>query len=1547
MICFVIFCTIFAGASFGAQTIKLGDSPSGAVLLMQDQTGMSMRMDIESIELQQLTTPDGEFTALAIPGFVRSNEIGEPNLPTLNRIIAIPFGCELQAEVLDYESDEISLEDYGMTAPIIPVQPSISKSQNPADVPFQYKREIYERSGYYALPLAKTSDVGVMRALHLGMISVAPVQYDPLRNMIRVYKSVTLKISYLHPDQVKTERMRRDYYSPFFEPVYARLFNYQPIPSILLDDLTRYPVKYAIVADRMFETQLQQFIQWKTKKGFNVITAYTDEIGHSNTEIRGYLQDLYDNGNEEDPAPSFVLLVGDDQQIQAFQCAGHISDLNFCEYTNDHIPEVYYGRFSAQNPSQLQPQIDKTLEYEQYLMPDPSFLDRVTLIAGVDPTFGPTHGNGQINYGTNEYFNEDHGLFANVWLYPRSNEPGAAGEIIQTVDDGLSFINYTAHGSHNGWANPAFETGDISGLSNAHMYPLAVGNCCLTNTFGDDYSTPCAGEVWLQSADKGAVGYIGGSNNTYWDEDYWWGVGFKAVVPGGPPYDPNHIGAYDGMFHDHGEPLEQHYVTNDAVLFCGNMAVQESNSSMKNYYWEIYHLMGDPSIMTYIGVPSANAVDHPETIVLGQSSITIYADPYSYAGLSMEGVLYGSVFVDESGSAELEFTPFDVPGMADLVVTGQNREPYMDVIPVIAPSGPYVVFDSCTVNDINGNNNGLIDFGESILLGVRLVNVGPDPAPDVIAVLTSVDPYVTMTDTLASFGDIEGDFGESEIPNAYSFDVSVNAPDGHVIPFELNIISGQDSWTSQFSLTVHSPELEFVDVIVDDQSGGNGNGIFEAGETAELTVSLCNEGSCMAGSVAGTIVTTDEYVTVDDGEGTFGDIEPSGGTGNNSQDVFVITASDDLPQGHAVMFDLALTADGGFAQDIQFEVRAIESFEYNDGGWAGDGEWEWGEPLSGPGSAYDGSKVWATNLAGEYSDDADDTLRTCFYTVESRSASFSFYHWYSFEDGYDGGNVSISTDGGYIWSLLTPQRGYDDTYIDGLDGEPGFTGSSAGWMEETFDIGAFEGMIVILSFRFGTDGSVTDAGWYVDAISATGVRSLRGAPYLSFTPRTYNVELEQGQVSDQNLVVSNAGQGILAYALTPVTVGRRLRIGGDRESGFDPFSIHPEWGKLIEYSGNGNLLTVTYKGPKLESQEDEDPPLVITDFGGPDDYGYMWIDSNEPDGPQFQWVDITGIGEPLTFTDDQNQGPFSLGFSFSFYGSCFASVRICSNGFLSFTSTSLAYTNATIPTTGEPNSLICPFWDDLNPEDGGVIYFYTNDVDSCVVAWVGIPRFSDGGSLTFETVITADGNIVVQYLDMQGTVNSCTVGIENMDGTDGLQVVYNSSYVSDGLAVKFVAPTFWLDVDPNFGMNQPGESSDFTVTFDATDLDLGVYSGYLRIDSNDPDNPTMAVECTLTVSRQTGIADGDPLPTSYSLMQNYPNPFNPSTRIGFGLPSAGHVTLTIYDLLGRQVVRIVDRYMTPGYHYVEFDGSGMASGVYFYRLKAGEFENIRRMMILK
>ncbi|MCD4797121.1 MAG: Gingipain R, partial [Candidatus Cloacimonetes bacterium] len=698
VIIFALFC--FTVVLSAMQSIELNYNVTDTKLVENSEVGIKVNYKFSSINSFDVNTNEGYFSQINIPGYTYSNNLGTPRLPIQRKIISVPLGASIRISTENFEVTEYSLEEYGILYPVIPAQLPVPKSADPAQIEFKYDPKVYSINSFTDNELISVEEIGIMRGVRLFVLTFEPIRYNPVTKKIQVYNNVTAQIDFTGGNLDETIALREKTFSLYFESLYQKsIFNYTNIRS--RDDLTRYPVSYLIISDRMFEAQLQPFIEWKTEMGFLVIESYTDDppVGYTTTSIKNYIQSIYNAATIENPAPSFVLFVGDVAQIPAWNgsTGSHITDLNYVRLDGgNYVPEMYYGRFSANNTTQLQPQIDKTLEYEKFEMPDPSFLGEVVMIAGMDSWHGSTHGNGQINYGTSNYFNADHGILSHTYLYPQSGSNAA--NIVQNVSDGVSYINYTAHGGSTEWCNPEFTIANINGLQNEHKYCLAVGNCCLTNKFE---VTTCFGEAWLRAENKGAIGYIGGTNSTYWDEDYWWGVG-AGTVTSNPTYAGTGLGVYDGLFHDHGEPFENWHTTTGGMIFQGNLAVTEGNGSI-NYYWEIYSIMGDPSLEAYLGVPAINTVTYPNVILLGTNTIQISAEPYSYAALTMDGIIYGTVLIDETGTADLEFMPFTDQGTAKLVITRQNHEPVKADIDVVPASGAYVIYEDHTIDDSAGN----------------------------------------------------------------------------------------------------------------------------------------------------------------------------------------------------------------------------------------------------------------------------------------------------------------------------------------------------------------------------------------------------------------------------------------------------------------------------------------------------------------------------------------------------------------------------------------------------------------------------------------------------------------------------------------------------------------------------------------------------------------------------------------------------------------------------------------------------------------------------
>ena len=266
--------------------------------------------------------------------------------------------------------------------------------------------------------------------------------------------------------------------------------------------------------------------------------------------------------------------------------------------------------------------------------------------------------------------------------------------------------------------------------------------------------------------------------------------------------------------------------------------------------------------------------------------------------------------------------------------------------------------------------------------------------------------------------------------------------------------------------------------------------------------------------------------------------------------------------------------------------------------------------------------------------------------------------------------------------------------------------------------------------------------------------------------------------------------------------------------------------------------------------------LSIEGSGGPDLFGYEWIDSNEPNGPSYEWNDISSTGTlastwaPTGSFDPKDEGyagPFNFGFDFKFYGITETQIYVSSNGFLTFSApASNTFTNGQLPSTSAPNGIIAAFWDDLDGRTQGTVH-YQQDGNKFIVQFTNWQKYSATGSLTFQYVLYSSGKIMVYYNNMNATLTSATIGIENLDGTDGLQVAYNAAYVSNNLALKISADPDWLAANTTGGLLMNGTTTNLELTFNTEDYPLGNYSMDVIINSNDPAHLTTTIPVSMQI----------------------------------------------------------------------------------------------------
>lgn len=701
----------------------------------------------ERLKTTDVTIDGTTYSTFAADGFITGGEVGTPALPQLSSLIEVPVCKGFTVKVENAVYDTITLAH-----PAVPMQPSRSKSDTSA-FRMTIDREAYATDAYFG-EVAQVEYIGVARDRHIARLVFSPVRVNPVQGKAIVCRSAEVIVEYTAADEAATLDLFQRYYTPAYS--IGATLNSLLSPKYVSNAT---PIRMAVLAHSSLRCKkLEEFLLWKRQQGFRVDVYYIDETYNMSTSaVASMLAGLYTNASETNPAPAYLLIVGDVAQVPAHSSRlsgwyehDHITDLYYTTWSSgDKVPDCYHGRFSATDTNTLGRIINKTMLYEQYNFPDDSYLARAALIAGVDQSWSTntsdnayTYADPAMDYIASFYVNHANGYdtvtyFKNRTNYAPNNIPvtgssrdnSTASILKEFYNEGVGWVNYSAHGDWNEWSIPEFSVNDVNRMSNNDKPAFMIGSCCLSNKFD---KPACLGEALLRKGDKaGAIGYIGGSNYTYWGEDFYWAVGARSNVSGTmtPTYNANYMGSYDYLFHTHNEALSKRASTAGKMMFYGNIAVQNAGSSLSDYYWEIYHLMGDPTLMPWLGRAENTYV------AVNDAGTTVYIGTHAGAYVAVVNPadsmrVVSAAFADANGNATLTVPANHATYM--LSVTAQGHKPYHYTFNNLGISNPIAVnaevypnpaTDGCTIL-CNGMQN--IRIVNSLGQTVRTVSASGD-----------------------------------------------------------------------------------------------------------------------------------------------------------------------------------------------------------------------------------------------------------------------------------------------------------------------------------------------------------------------------------------------------------------------------------------------------------------------------------------------------------------------------------------------------------------------------------------------------------------------------------------------------------------------------------------------------------------------------------------------------------------------------------------------------------------------------------------------------
>lgn len=790
--------------------------------------------------LKSLKNENGEFYRLSVPGHVSSTETGTPELPVFSRLIALPENRSCRIRISEVKSEKV--RPGKIRGILYPAQESQTKTIQRERPEFKMDRKVYSSKGLIKGDTVTIDFLGKSRNSNLGNLRISPVQYNPKSNSLEVITSMKVDVIF---DQPVSFRSAESQSSLFSESVMQGVMNYN---RDVIPDYTDKPAGMVILTDTSFKKQLQPLIKWKIQKGFRVKILYkgANYAGTSVSQLKDALSKIYNSATAEQPAPDYLLIVGDINVIPCFGTGttSNYTDMYYGEFTGngDYIPEMYVGRLPAKDTAEVRIAVNKIIQYEKFSFSKTNqFYRNALATTGYDPD-NVTFMNGQVRYLVTNYLTSANNINENHFYYYSGSDPDLylkkqKDSIIKIINKGTSLVNYSGHGDATGWLHIDIKTPDTALLKNRNMYPVIISNACRTGTFNSETSF---GNRLVLKKYGGASAFIGCSNDSYWTEDYYWTVGMGSITEN-PNYSGKGYGVFDRLFHTHNEFPSDWYYTLGQINYAGNLSVSSSTSRWKKYYWETYNVIGDPSMIPIIGEPYPFKVTIPDTLPNGLKSFTLPVEPFAYVAVSHFDTLWDASFGGVSGGVTLE-----MPGLSNdsclIVITGQNRYPVIKTIHFSNIRKEFLNLNEAVVNDQSGNNNRKADFREKLYLSLNLGNMGLSDAHNVYAKLSSSSGWVTIEQDSAFIGTIQSRTS-IVLPDKFLVDIADNVPDMGIVSFDLLLKSDGSEKHYPVEITVHSPKLLISSVLIDDTATGNGDHIADPGETFNLIFRIVNEGS--------------------------------------------------------------------------------------------------------------------------------------------------------------------------------------------------------------------------------------------------------------------------------------------------------------------------------------------------------------------------------------------------------------------------------------------------------------------------------------------------------------------------------------------------------------------------------------------------------------------------------------------------------------------------------------------------------------------------------
>ncbi len=626
---FVLNCLVYANSLYN----NLPNTDATRVLSI-DSREVTVEFNLLSLVSENsgsgsiVRTPDEGL--YAIPGF--------PDIPAVRRMVQVPDKGSIRYEILDIESSVIDFQ-----SELVPFQPLQIRGEPRQQ--FRINEEFYSGSSAWPESPIVIESVEILRDIRIARVAFLPVSWNPSSGEMKITTSVTVRF-YVEENSGENELQRNSNgvtrsFVPFYEDVIGFSNNRNAVNGC-----------YLVISTADGIDTISDLLDWKNRKGFEVVTGIIPDIGTTAAEIDAYIEDAFNNWAVP---PEYILLVGDADMVPSPQYNGHSADNIYGVIGSGCVPSIHVGRLSGETSLDLQYEAWKIVQHEMYPFEsgDSWFQKGISL--------------GHTEFTANSWDYMEYMMAAGMdptWYCENGGITPTVENLSEAINEGISILGHCGHGDVTTIYPPSFGVDDIAALENGRKLPWFALVACQVGMFEGNYCfcEALMGEGSIGDA-RGAIGAMGPTTNSpYGAADSL----VKWIFKGYFQEDVRHMGAVTD------------WSKNEVFSYYGSSAVDNNHMHM---------LFGCPEMDIYYDTAPLTIITavHADPIVPGTSTFSVTAD-----GMPLEDALVAVKIYDEASGSWMDSDYSDASGNVTFTIpnfgsssniyvtaTGFNMSPYL------------------------------------------------------------------------------------------------------------------------------------------------------------------------------------------------------------------------------------------------------------------------------------------------------------------------------------------------------------------------------------------------------------------------------------------------------------------------------------------------------------------------------------------------------------------------------------------------------------------------------------------------------------------------------------------------------------------------------------------------------------------------------------------------------------------------------------------------------------------------------------------------------